>query len=145
MPMSMKANMITRTTTQVRRCCSEGGKGFLRDASGVDWPGMADRVVTVTPTSCYGYVPRFGLLPKNIDGQSDRASNHANTSNEETGRNWLPHTTRRVLPCRVPYVPVNARGLRAWLVQRSTAWTTTRWRDGRAWVMGRMRSRKGKR
>jgi hypothetical protein len=29
-----KAKMITRTTSQVRRLCSDGGKGFLSDGSG---------------------------------------------------------------------------------------------------------------
>jgi len=62
----MKANMITRTTSEVRRFCSVDGKGFTKKGSGADRPDMAGGVVTVTPILVEGYLPRFGL-PLDID------------------------------------------------------------------------------
>jgi len=37
-PMSMNVKMITNTTSQVRRLCSAGGKGFRTNGSGVSGP-----------------------------------------------------------------------------------------------------------
>ena len=51
-PMSMNVKMITNTTSQVRRLCSAGGKGFRTNGSGVSGPDRARSVVTVIPTCC---------------------------------------------------------------------------------------------
>ena len=60
--MKMKAKMITSTTSEVRRFCSDDGEGFGK-GSGVDVPDMASGVVTVTPILVRA-PPRFGLLPE---------------------------------------------------------------------------------
>jgi uncharacterized protein (DUF2237 family) len=62
--MRMNANMITRTTSEVRRFCSDDGKGFTKKGCCADGPDMAGGVVTVTPILVEGYPPRFGFAPE---------------------------------------------------------------------------------
>src|SRR3954453_1850558 len=64
MPIRMKAKMITRTTSQVRRFCSDGGKGFLRAGSGANGPDMAGGVVTMTPLLVEGTSLGLGCYPR---------------------------------------------------------------------------------
>src|SRR5215212_1631927 len=64
MPMMMNVKMITRTTSQVRRFCSAGDKGFLRDGSGANGPDMAGGVFTMTPLLVEGTSLGLGCYPR---------------------------------------------------------------------------------
>jgi hypothetical protein len=64
--MRRKATMITRTTSEVRRFCSDDVKGFRKKGSRADGLDMAGGVIIVTPVLVEGYLLRFGL-PLDID------------------------------------------------------------------------------
>jgi hypothetical protein len=63
-PISMKAKMITNPTSQVRRLCSAGGKGFRTAGSGMSGSYITRSVVTVIPRLLLTVLPSLLAYPK---------------------------------------------------------------------------------